>query len=154
MKDVWLIPWGLGSGNGRSNNECREVSRGRSSGLRASQSEGPNGLQHQSKVYVPVWVTDEVQWQKRRWCYHHRDRYNQSAAEIKSDGRWSWMATLKASQTAVCRTARTVVWEERERKPKLSLPDLLSFSVDRRWIIINWLGNFAVCEKFKNLQFI
>ncbi|MBR1475208.1 MAG: hypothetical protein IJ613_06515, partial [Muribaculaceae bacterium] len=50
--------------------------------------------------------------------------------EIKNDGRWPEKTPLKTSQTAVCRTARTVVWEERERKPKLSLPDLPDYIQD------------------------
>ena len=129
MKDVWLIPWGLDSSDKDSNNECREVSRSRSSRLRASQGEGLNGLQHQSKMYVPTRVADKVQWQKRIWCYHHRDRYNQSAAEIKNDGRWPEKTPLKANQTAVCRTARTVVWEERERKPNAHAPRPTRFAL-------------------------
>ncbi|MBR1727182.1 MAG: hypothetical protein IJ724_11165, partial [Muribaculaceae bacterium] len=56
-------------------------------------------------------------------------------AEIKNDGRWPEKTPLKTSQTAVCRTARTVVWEERERKPKLSLPDLPDVYIQKSLII-------------------
>ena len=93
----------------------------------------------------------KVQWQKRIWCYHHRDRYNQSAAEIKNDGRWPEKTPLKTSQTAVCRTARTVVWEERERKLNAHVPRPTRFKTQKRHQSWRLMPSFEVASGFEPL---
>ena len=44
-----------------SNSKCRGGSRGRSSRSRAEQGEVSNNSQRQSRMYVPIFFTDERQ---------------------------------------------------------------------------------------------
>ena len=57
-----------------SNNECRGVRRGQSSRSQAEQGEGPNNSQRQSRMYVPMFFSDEWQRSKRQWERPQRAR--------------------------------------------------------------------------------
>ena len=70
-----------------SNNECRGVSRGRSSRSRAEQGEGPNNSQCQSKMYVPMSLLTSGNGQNVNATAHIELSTQSSEAEIKKDGR-------------------------------------------------------------------
>ena len=70
-----------------SNNECRGVSRGRSSRSRAGQGEGPNNSQCQSKMYVPMSLLTSGNGQNVNEIAHIELSTYVSEAEIKKDGR-------------------------------------------------------------------
>ena len=70
-----------------SNNECRGVSRGRSSRSRAGQGEGPNNSQCQSKMYVPMSLLTSGNGQNVNAIDHIELSTYVSEAEIKKDGR-------------------------------------------------------------------
>ena len=70
-----------------SNNECRGVSRGRSSRSRAEQGEGPNNSQRQSRMYVPMSLLTSGNGQNVNAIDHIELSTRASEAEIKKDGR-------------------------------------------------------------------
>ena len=70
-----------------SNNECRGVSRGRSSRPRAEQGEGPNNSQRQARMYVPVSLLTSGNGQNVNAIDHIELSTYASEAEVKKDGR-------------------------------------------------------------------
>ena len=70
-----------------SNNECRGVSRGRSSRSRAEQGEGPNNSQRQSRMYVPMSLLTSGNGQNVNAIDHIELSTYASEAEVKKDGR-------------------------------------------------------------------
>ncbi|KXB38436.1 hypothetical protein HMPREF1869_00039 [Bacteroidales bacterium KA00251] len=58
-----------------SNNECRGVSKGRSSRSRAEQGEGPNSSQRQSRKYVSMSLLTSGNDQKRQCDRPHRAKH-------------------------------------------------------------------------------
>ncbi len=70
-----------------SNNECRGVSRGRSSRSRAEQGEGPNNSQRQSRMYVPMSLLTNGNGQNVNAIDHIELSTYASEAEVKKDGR-------------------------------------------------------------------
>ena len=70
-----------------SNNECRGVSRGRSSRFRAEQGEGPNNSQRQSRMYVPMFLLTSGNGQNVNAIDHIELSTYASEAEVKKDGR-------------------------------------------------------------------
>ena len=70
-----------------SNNECRRVSRGRSSRSRAEQGEGPNNSQRQARMYVPVSLLTSGNGQNVNAIDHIELSTQSLEAEIKKDGR-------------------------------------------------------------------
>ena len=70
-----------------SNNECRGVSRGRSSRSRAEQGEGPNNSQRQSRMYVPMSLLTSGNGQNVNAIDHIELINYASEAEVKKDGR-------------------------------------------------------------------
>ena len=70
-----------------SNNECRGVSRGRSSRSRAEQGEGPNNSQRQSRMYVPMSLPTSGNGQNVNAIDYIELSTYASEAEVKKDGR-------------------------------------------------------------------
>ena len=70
-----------------SNNECRGVSRGRSSRSRAEQGEGPNNSQRQSRMYVPMSLLTSGNGQNVNAIDHIELSTYASETEVKKDGR-------------------------------------------------------------------
>ena len=70
-----------------SNNECRGVSRGRSSPSRAGQGEVSNNSQRQARMYVPMSFLTSGNGQNVHAIDHIELSTQSSEAEIKKEGR-------------------------------------------------------------------